>query len=42
MRQDGSIRIDFDDLVADVNGDALTLSLVNPAHGTLSRNDDGI
>ncbi|MFK2904913.1 tandem-95 repeat protein [Dyella ginsengisoli] len=41
VRQDGSVRIDFDDLVHDVDGDALTLSLANPAHGSLSRNDDG-
>jgi VCBS repeat-containing protein len=41
VQRDGSVRIDFDDLVADVDGDALTLSLTDPAHGTLSRNDDG-
>jgi VCBS repeat-containing protein len=39
--RDGSVRIDFDRLVADVDGDTLTLSLTNPAHGTLSRNNDG-
>lgn len=37
----GTVRIDFDRLVADVDGNALTLSLANPAHGTLNRNSDG-
>jgi VCBS repeat-containing protein len=41
LQQDGSVRIDFSDLVADVDGDALNLSLTNASHGTLSRNWDG-
>jgi VCBS repeat-containing protein len=41
MRQDGSVCIDFACLVADVEGDALSLSFTDPGHGTLTRTDDG-
>lgn len=41
VQKDGSVRIDFDCLVDDQDGDALTLSLSNPSKGTLTRNRDG-
>jgi len=41
VQKDGSVRIDFDGLVDDPDGDALTLSLTNPSKGTLTRNRDG-
>jgi predicted chitinase len=41
VQKDGSVRIDFDCLVDDPDGDALTLSLTNPAKGSLTRNHDG-
>lgn len=41
LRQDGSVCIDFACLVADVEGDVLSLSFANPSHGTLTRTDDG-
>lgn len=41
VAQGGSVDIDFSALVADVDGNALTLALTSPAHGTLTRNADG-
>jgi hypothetical protein len=41
MQRDGNVCIDFACLVADVEGDALTLSFDAPSHGTLTRTDDG-
>ncbi|WP_226427859.1 Ig-like domain-containing protein [Xanthomonas sp. NCPPB 2865] len=41
VQKDGSVRIDFDCLVNDPDGDALTLSLTNPSKGSLTRNRDG-
>ncbi|NIJ87505.1 hypothetical protein FHR49_000253 [Xanthomonas campestris] len=41
VQKDGSVRIDFDCLVNDPDGDALTLSLTNPTKGSLTRNRDG-
>jgi hypothetical protein len=41
LQQDASVRIDFSDLVADVDADALTLSMTTPSNGSLSRNRDG-
>ena len=41
VQRDGYIDIDFAALVSDADGDALTLSLVNPRNGTLTRNTDG-
>jgi hypothetical protein len=41
VQQNGSVRIDFSTLASDADGDALTLTLANPAHGTLTRNTDG-
>ncbi|QNM98753.1 tandem-95 repeat protein [Chitinimonas koreensis] len=41
LQRDGSVRIDFAKLVADLEGDALTLTLGKAAHGTLTRNADG-
>jgi hypothetical protein len=41
VEKGGSIRIDFAQLVSDVDGNALTLSLAKPEHGTLTRNADG-
>jgi VCBS repeat-containing protein len=41
VRRDGAACIDFACLVADVDGDALTLSFASPGHGTLTRTDDG-
>jgi hypothetical protein len=41
VQKDGSVRIDFDCLVDDPDGDALTLSLGNPSKGSLTRNRDG-
>ncbi|WP_369929476.1 polymorphic toxin-type HINT domain-containing protein [Xanthomonas sp. NCPPB 2632] len=37
VQKDGSVRIDFDCLVADQDDDALTLSLTNPSKGTLTQ-----
>lgn len=33
--------IDFSELISDVNGDLLTLSIDDPDHGSLVRNADG-
>jgi hypothetical protein len=33
LQQDASVRIDFSDLVADVDADALTLSMTTPGNG---------
>ena len=41
VQKDGSIRIDFDRLIDDPDGDAFTLSLASPTKGTLTRNRDG-
>ncbi|WP_369929464.1 tandem-95 repeat protein [Xanthomonas sp. NCPPB 2632] len=41
VQKDGSILIDFDCLVNDPDGDALTLSLTDPSKGSLKRNGDG-
>ena len=41
VEKGGSIRIDFAQLVSDVDSNALTLSLAKPKHGTLTRNADG-
>lgn len=36
-----SVRIDFAELVSDVDGDVLTLNFAKPKHGALTRNADG-
>ena len=41
VEKGGSVRIDFAQLVSDVDSNALTLSLAKPEHGTLTRNADG-
>jgi hypothetical protein len=41
VEKGGSIRIDFAQLVSDVDSNMLTLSLAKPEHGTLTRNADG-
>jgi VCBS repeat-containing protein len=41
VEKGGSVRIDFSQLVSDVDGNVLTLSLAKPKHGTLKRNADG-
>jgi hypothetical protein len=41
VQRDGATCIDFACLVADADGDALSLSFANPSHGTLTRTDDG-
>jgi hypothetical protein len=41
MQQDGNVCIDFASLIADIDGDALTLSFGNPRHGTPTRTSDG-
>ena len=35
------MRIDFASLITDIDGDILTLTYTNPAHGSLTRNTDG-
>ncbi len=41
VASNGTVRIDFGSLIADVDGDALALSFCNPNKGTLSKNSDG-
>ena len=41
VNRDSSIRIDLRALIADAEGDALTLMVTNPAKGTLTKNADG-
>ena len=41
VASNGTVRIDFGGLVADVDGDALALSFCNPSKGMLSKNSDG-
>ena len=41
LQQDGRIVIDLRGLVSDVDGDALSLGVANPANGTLTKNADG-
>ena len=41
MARNGNVRIDFASLLRDVDGDTLSLSFAQPAHGKLTRNHDG-
>jgi hypothetical protein len=41
VQKDDTVRIDFDCLVDDPDGNVLTLSLTNPSTGMLTRNHDG-
>jgi Bacterial Ig domain len=41
VQKNGSVIIDFSYLLEDVDGDMLSLSMTNPAHGTLTRNNNG-
>ena len=41
LQQDGSVKIDFSTLICDVDCDVLGLTFAMPAHGTLTRNNDG-
>ncbi len=41
VKKDGSIDINLRSLASDVDGDALTITLTNPAKGTLTKNADG-
>ncbi len=41
VKKDGSIKIALRSLASDVDGDTLTITLSNPAKGTLTKNADG-
>jgi hypothetical protein len=41
MEEGGQLTIDFSELISDVDGDLLTLSIDDPDHGKLTRNADG-
>jgi hypothetical protein len=41
VQRNGSVRIDFSQLVSDVDGDILSLMPDCPNKGTLSKNSDG-
>nr|MBP6708420.1 tandem-95 repeat protein [Accumulibacter sp.] len=41
LSEDGSLSLDLGALASDVDGDALTVAVAAPRHGTLARNDDG-
>nr|WP_297923950.1 tandem-95 repeat protein [uncultured Agitococcus sp.] len=41
VQRNGSVRIDFSQLVSDVDGDILSLIPNSPSRGTLSKNSDG-
>lgn len=41
MEEGGQLTIDFSELISDVDGDLLTLSIDDPDHGSLVRNADG-
>jgi hypothetical protein len=41
VQRNGSVRIDFSQLVSDVDGDILSVIADNPSRGTLSKNSDG-
>ncbi|MDB5857580.1 MAG: hypothetical protein JWQ76_1269, partial [Ramlibacter sp.] len=41
VQKGGSIRVELDDLVKDVDSSCLTIAVGRPAHGTVARNQDG-